>query len=540
MAYIKASERQEGDNVLPFRINRRKRSAAPWFATVPSDELDRQLIRDKCEQDHIFFTRYFFEKRESAEFRLNWHHERIADAVEQVLDGTIENLVINVAPGSSKTELVVINLIARGLAKNPRARFLHISYSDDLALLNSQKARELVESDEYQELWPLELRDDSRSVKRWNVEIDGRSAGGVYAVSLGGQITGFRAGHMVPGFQGCIILDDPLKVEDSYSKTARTKANRKLVSTVKSRKANPRTPIIVIMQRLAVDDCTGFIKDGNLPGKWTFLSIPALLDAETVARDFPEYADEIDDTVVDKKGRFSYWSYKEPLEELLELERGGKSRDGQILGRRVFSAQYQQNPTQEGGNLIKGEWFPRWRVLPRIRVRKIYSDTAQKTAERNDWSVFQAWGLGDDGKIYLLDQIRGRWEAPELKRRAVDFWNKHRPYDHRNNVRLSVLMVEDKSSGTGLIQEIKKAGKIPIKGIPRNKDKLVRVKGAAPSIEAGLVVLPEEADFVVDLVSECEEFSEDDTHAFDDQVDTLIDAVDDLLGEASASWKEWV
>ena len=535
-----------GDNpaggvVLPFRTNRKPRppAAAPWFAGASSYEIDQQLIRKKCEEDHIFFTRYFFEKREAAAFRLNWHHEKIADKIQGVIDGTIENLVINVEPGASKTELVVINLIARGLALNKRARFLHISYSDDLALLNSQKAKELVESEEYQALWPMDLRDDSRSMKRWNVEIDGRTAGGVYAVSLGGQITGFRAGHMLPGWQGAIIIDDPLKVEDSYSKPNRTKANRRLVSTVKSRRANPKTPIIVIMQRLAVDDCTGFIRDGNLPGKWTFLSIPALIDNDYIVANAPEYAHAVDDSVVDSKGRFSYWPYKNPLDELLEMERGGKNREGQIIGRRVFSAQHQQQPTEEGGNLIHGEWFPRYRVLPRMRVRRVYADTAQKTSERNDWTVFQCWGLGVDGRIYLLDQIRGRWEAPELKRRAVDFWNKHKAYDHRTNVRLAAMKVEDKSSGTGLIQEIKRAGKIPILGIPRNKDKLVRVKGASPSIEAGLVVLPEDAPFVSELIAECEAFTEDDTHAFDDQVDTLVDAVDDLLAEAADTW-DWV
>jgi predicted phage terminase large subunit-like protein len=525
-------------NVLPFRTNRKAPPAA-WYAGLSNDELDRHLIREKCEQDHIFFTRYFFERREGIEFRLNWHHELIADAIQQVLDGEIQNVVINVAPGASKTELVVINFIARGLAINPRARFLHISYSDELAYLNSQKTKELVQSDEYQALWPLVLRDDSRSVKRWNVEIDGRTAGGVYAVSLGGQITGFRAGHMQPGFQGAIVLDDPLKVEDSYSKVARTKANRKLVSTVKSRKANPRTPIIVIMQRLAEDDCTGFIRDGNLPGHWHFVSIPALIDSDYVAAHAQRFASEIDDSVVDSKGRFSYWPYKEPLDELLEMEKGGRNREGEIIGRHVFSSQYQQKPTKQGGNVIRSEWFRRYEVLPRIRMRRIYADTAQKTSERNDWSVFACWGLGDDGRIYLLDLIRGRWEAPELKRRAVDFWNKHKAYDHRNNVRLSQMKVEDKSSGTGLIQEIKKAGRIPIKGIPRDKDKTVRVKGVTPSIEAGLVAVPADAPYVSDFLEECEAFTEDDTHAFDDQVDVLCDAVDDLLDEAS-TWANWV
>jgi predicted phage terminase large subunit-like protein len=521
--------------ILPFRTNRKPPPG--WMRSTTQEQWRLHAARKACEDDHIAFTSLFFQHREGVPFRLNWHHLAIADAVQKILDGSWTNVVINVAPGASKTELVVINLIARGLALNPYSRFLHISYSDDLALLNSQKARELIQGDEYQSMWPRVLRDDSRSMKRWNVEIDGKTAGGVYAVSLGGQITGFRAGRMVPGFQGAIIVDDPLKVEDSYSKPAREKANRRLVSTVKSRRANPATPIILIMQRLAVDDCTGFIKAGGLPGYWHYVEIPALIDANYVNHYAHAYRSCIDTSVTDKKGRFSYWPYKEPLEELLALEQGGTSRDGQRIGRRVFSAQYQQKPTEEGGNLLKGHWFGRWRVLPKMVRRLIIADTAQKTSERNDFTVFMEWGLGVDGHIYAINLIRDRWEAPELERHAIDFWNKCRPYDHRLNVPLSSFMVEDKSSGTGLIQGIKRKGKIPIKGIPRNRDKVVRVKGAAPSIEAGLVLLPEEADWISDFITECEAFTEDDTHAFDDQVDVLCDAVHQLLIEnAAVNW----
>ncbi len=202
----------------------------------------RATAKAMCEQDHLFFSRYFFKHRQAIKFRVNWHHELIAEKVQAVIDGRIKNLVINVPPGSSKTELVAINLMARGLALNPRARFLHISYSDDLALLNSQTAKELVQSDEFQELWPLKVAADAKSKKRWNIEVDGRKAGGVYAVSLGGQITGFRAGHMADRWQGAIVIDDPLKVGDAYSKPRRAKANRDLIATVKSRRANPDTP----------------------------------------------------------------------------------------------------------------------------------------------------------------------------------------------------------------------------------------------------------------------------------------------------------
>ncbi|MDR8289768.1 helicase, partial [Acinetobacter baumannii] len=91
--------------------------------------------------------------------------------------------------------------------------------------------------------------------------------------SMGGQVTGRRAGTLAnEGFTGAIILDDPLKPEDAFSQTARRKANRKILNTVNSRKAKSDTPIILIMQRLHVEDPTNFVMTGNVPGKWEQIS----------------------------------------------------------------------------------------------------------------------------------------------------------------------------------------------------------------------------------------------------------------------------
>lgn len=494
---------------------------SPNLRTSIDPSVEKAVAKARCEQDHLFFTRYFFKHRQGIKFRVNWHHRLISDTVQRVIDGELKNVVINVPPGSSKTEVVAINLIARGLAINPRARFLHISYSDDLALLNSETAREIVQSEEFQELWPLAIADDAKSKKRWNVIHDGKKAGGVYAVSLGGQITGFRAGHMAEGWQGAIIIDDPLKVEDAYSKTARAKANRKLISTVKSRKANPDTPIIVIMQRLAEEDPTGFIKAGKVPGEWEFINIPALIDDE-YAEGLPEqYRELIEESERDEQGRFSYWPYKEPLADLLELE----AKD-----RYVFTGQYQQRPSPLGGDIIQGKYFGRYKVVPPLRFRKVIADTAQKTAERNDYSVFECWGLGEDGRIYLLDLIRGKWPAPELKRRAIAFWTKHKEAGDFE-APLRQLLIEDKSSGTGLIQDIQADGGIPVKGIERVADKLTRVMDVVSYIESGLVFIPEAAPWVSDFVAECEAFTADDTHAHDDQIDPMVDAINDMLAK---------
>lgn len=520
------------------------------MSTEPGIIAEWLARRVECEADHLYFTRYFFKQREGIKFRVNWHHHLLADVVEAVLRGELKNVIINVPPGSSKTEMVSINFMARGLAKNPRSRFLHISYADDLVALNSSTTKGIVQSDEFQTMWPMAPKDDSDAKKRWNVMVGDKSAGGIYAVSLGGTITGFRAGHMAEGFQGAIIIDDPMKPIDALSEAKRKAANNTLINTIKSRKANPDTPIVVIMQRLAEEDSTGFLLAGGAGIKdWHHVVIPALIDDAYVASLPPKYRALIENDPEigkerDEKDRYSYWPYKEPLKELLGMESASEY---------VFNGQYMQRPVPLGGGIFQGAWFTRYVKLPNLRYRHIYADTASKTAERNDFSVFQCVGLGFDGRIYVIDQIRGKWEAWELELVAAAFWQYHNSLDYEDLNVLRGMKVEDKSSGTGLIQNIKKKGGIPIIGISREKDKLTRAMDVQSFYKVGLVCLPPDdrapmvtrykndegewvpikaeycKPWVSGYVTEHESFTPDDTHKFDDQIDPTLDAVTDML-----------
>lgn len=527
-------------------------------AFLPHEVAQLELIalRQLLLHDHLRFTRYFFKLRETIKFQVSWHHAYIGDELENVILGKTPNLLINVAPGSSKTELAVINFMARGLAINPRARFLHLSYSDDLTVLNSAKTRDIVTSDEYQALWPRKVCVNTNAKKRWNVESGGKQAGGVYATAIGGQVTGFRGGHMADGFQGAIVVDDPLKPEDAFSKAKRGQANRKLLSTVKSRKACPQTPTITIMQRLAPDDAAGYILDGNVPGRWKHVCIPALIDDAYVATLPKRYQDMIEaEHRAAKpqrcpKRRFSYWAAKEPLEELLQLEKGGKDREGNAVSSFVFHSQYQQRPKPLGGQLIQGAWFRRYLVCPKLVFRIVTADTAQKTAERNDYSVFEHWGLTVEGQAILLDVLRGKWTAPDLRQKARDFWVKCQAMDaDHSKGRLREMHVEDKASGTGLVQELAhptpedlKRGvkRIPVKPIERSKDKLTEWMDATPHMEIGSVAMLDDQPWNSEFIDECESVTAEMTHTNDDQVDAACDAVDLLVANKNAlsSWQK--
>jgi predicted phage terminase large subunit-like protein len=470
--------------------------------TKSSAELE--VIRAALLADHLFFARYFFREREGIKFRVNWHHKIICDAIQRVIDGHCKRLIINVPPGSSKTELAVINLIARGLAINPRARFLHLSYSSDLAELNSAKAKELIMSAEYQELFPIPLKSDSKARGRWNVvSEDGISIGGCYATSTLGQVTGFRAGHMADGFQGAIIIDDPLKPNDSLSKTKRDAVNNAYINTVQSRKASPDTPVIVIMQRLADEDLTGFLLDGGDGKEWEHIKIPAIGEDET-----------------------SYWPEKEPIDSLIQLRENGNF---------VFAGQYQQEPYVLGGEILRGEWFPRYNELPNWREfsrRAIFADTAMKTGEANDWTVFMDVLMMRSGHLYVLNVWRRKVDAVGLLRLAKEVWTGASINMGREALPpASAMYIEDKASGTGLIQQLQSESIfVPVIPVQRTIDKLTRVMEVQPRIQSGMVYLPEFAPWVAEFVGECEAFTANDTHKHDDQIDPLCDAVNTLAG----------
>ncbi len=233
------------------------------------------VLREILESDFLKFQRVFFKLQERHKFYISPHHLVIARALERVYYGDIKRLVINIPPGFGKTQLAVIGFISWCLAKNKNCKFIHSSYSDDLALLNSTAIKDTIESDEFQYLWPTQIRPDMKSKKRWNI-VDG---GGLYAVSSRGQVTGFRAGKPGHGFQGAFITDDPIKVSDAYSDTKRQEVNTDFNRTVMTRLMEQRkTPIIVIMQRIHEDDLSGFLLNGGSGEMWHHLCLPALID----------------------------------------------------------------------------------------------------------------------------------------------------------------------------------------------------------------------------------------------------------------------
>lgn len=245
---------------------------------------ERRMLKYMLEQDGMQYMRYFFKIREGNKMLLNWHHYLIEYVLQAVYDCKIDRLIVNIAPGYTKTEQVVLNFISRGLALNPRSKYIHASYSGDLAQENSSKIKETVESEEFQELWSMPTRVDKKGKKRWFTEV----GGGMMAAPAGGQITGFRAGRMEEGFTGAFVIDDPVKPDDAYSAPKRNAINNRFNNTMRSRLAVETVPMIVIMQRIHEDDLSGFLLKGGSGDKWHHLTIPAFLDDELLNKPYSE------------------------------------------------------------------------------------------------------------------------------------------------------------------------------------------------------------------------------------------------------------
>jgi len=179
--------------------------------------------------------------------------------------------------------------------------------------------------------------------------------------------------------------------------------------------------------------------------------------------------------------------------------------------------------------IFEVEGFQSYDILPDYEYQAIFCDTALKDGEQNDYTVFQCWAK-HGGRIYLVDQYRKRTKATYLKERLIEFWNKCKSLT-KSERPLRALYVEDKSSGIQLIQDIQRSGGIPIIPIPRppGSGKLLRSNNFGPWIAAGLLHLPKNASWVYDYKNEFEQFSDDDSHAHDDQVDATLDAIEHML-----------
>lgn len=372
----------------------------------------------ECEEDGLYYARYFFKQRTGGKMIVAPHHKVIQKTLDRVIDGEIQRLIINVPPGYTKTELATINMMGRGLALNCRARFMHLSYSHNLALLNSSTARGMIKSQAYQSMWPMALRDDADSKAMWWTE----HGGGVYASSAAGQVTGFRAGHMEPGWQGALIIDDPVKPDDAYSEIVRDGVNNRFNETIKSRLAIETTPMIVIMQRIHYHDLSGYLLRGGSGEKWHHLNLPVIIDS---SRSYEETYPENTHAIPIDHGLPDGW--------LWPFKHNESHRVSLFSHRRTAEAQYMQNPKRFNaeGALWNEEMISAahaMRITQELTRTVVAIDPQATNSEESDESgiaVASAYGSGDERQYSLDADYSGKYSPNGWATKAIEAYEQH-------------------------------------------------------------------------------------------------------------------
>jgi predicted phage terminase large subunit-like protein len=451
------------------------------------DEVQKHLRTDLV----TFGQRSFHELNPETVYLHNWHIEVIAEALEECRMGKLRRLIINLPPRSLKSHITSVSFVAWLLGHNPSVQVICTSYAQDLADKLAADCRSIVTSAWYQSLF-LKTR---LAMRRPAVsDFMTTERGFRLATSVGGVLTGRGADF--------IIIDDPLKPDEALSESQRKVVNEWYDHTLISRLNNKSTGcIILIMQRLHEDDLVGHVLQ---QGDWRVLKFPAIAQENETHQIQTPYGRK----VFHRKEGEALHAEREPLEVLAQMR--------EIQGEYNFAGQYQQAPAPLGGGLVKAEWFKTYTAADWLgKFEMIYQswDTANKPTELSDYSVCTTWGVKEK-HLYLLQVIRKRLSYPELKRTVREQAEAFNP---------QTIMIEDKASGTQLIQELVSEGMHQIKKYEPTMDKIMRMHSVTSTIENGFVHLPDKAAWLGEYLHELSTFP---NGKYDDQADSTSQFLD--------------
>jgi predicted phage terminase large subunit-like protein len=440
-----------------------------------------------------FIERAFYELNPQTELLSAPHIELIAAKLEACRRGQINRLIINLPPRQLKSHCASVAFPAWYLAHHPAGHIICASYGQDLADKFARDYRRVMTSAWYQRLFPVRLA-DRQAVHDFSTTERGTRM----ATSVGGVLTGRGA--------DLIIIDDPLKPDEALSESRRNAVNEWFDHTLLTRlNDKERGCIVIIMQRLHQDDLVGHVIEQD---NWEILSFSAIAEADE------KY--EIDSPLGRRLFQRQAGDILHPERELAAT----LAHIRQTIGEYNFSAQYQQNPTPLGGAMVKTAWLQYYEPGQRPdRFSQIIQswDTANKATELSDYSVCTTWGVHDK-RYYLLDVFRQRLNYPDLKRKVQELARRDRPRK---------ILIEDKASGTQLIQELKAQGLYAITAYqpPSGTDKIMRLHAQTAVFENGRVLMPARAPWLADYVNELTSFP---GSRHDDQVDSTAQALDYL------------
>ena len=436
-------------------------------------------LSEKKKKSQVYDDFLSFVKHVWPEFIEGSHHKKIAEKFNQIAKGEIKRLIINMPPRHTKSEFASFLLPSWMVGRKPDLKIIQTTHTTELAIRFGRKAKTLMDSPEYKQVFDTRLREDSQAAGKWETE----QGGEYYAAGVGSAITGRGA--------DLLIIDDPHSEQDALNMTAMERAYEWYTSGPRQR-LQPGGAIVVVMTRWNMKDLTGALLKSQKELKsdqWHVIEFPAIMPSGNPV--WPEY-----------------WK-KEELEGVKASLSIGK-----------WNAQWMQNPTAEEGSLIKREWWRKWDrdYIPALKHVIQSYDTAFLKKETADYSAITTWGVFHEAEdtapnLILLDALKERLEFPELRKKALEQYNYWKPES---------VIIESKASGLPLTYELRKMG-IPVINYTPSKgnDKHARVNAVSPLFESGQIWAPDEK-FAEEVIEECASFPYGD---HDDLVDSMTQAV---------------
>lgn len=460
----------------------------------PSSAVKAEL----CRRSFYYFLQYFWDAIIDEAPVYNWHVQYLCLELEKIAFEVRDrkpkeyDLIINIPPGTTKSTICTIMFPVWCWTIDPSLKFITGSYSSDLSVSHAVKARDVIRSDKYINLFPeLDLKSDKDN----KTDYENNFKGSRVTTSVGGTATGKHA-HI-------IIIDDPLNPKKAASDVERASANEWLDRTISTRKIDKQvTATILIMQRLHELDCTGHIlsKAGK---KIKHICLPGELSPYVKP--------------IELRDR-----YVNGLLDVNRLSRDVLSELKADLGSYGYAGQIMQLPAPDEGGIIKKEWFdyvsyqeflelfPN-KILPTF---DIFIDSAYTGKQENDPTALLACCYHNHN-LYVKFSKQAWLEFPELIKEIKTY-----ALDH--NASRGKILIEPKASGKSIAQQLKRETSLNVIELdPPKDDKLTRVHSASPFIEARRVILIRDSWNDL-LVGECSQFP---NGQHDDMLDTLTNAI---------------
>ena len=452
------------------------------------------FLEDLNEQENRFSLKaaqsdpISFAKQVYPGFKVGPQHRKLAKIFQDVIEGKKKRVIINIAPRMGKSEFSSYLFPAYFLGKYPDKKIIMATHTAGLSEDFGRRVRNLIESDEYKEVFPnTVVADDQKAAGKWSTGAGGQ----YYAVGVGGALAGRGA--------DLFVIDDPHSEQDIKVNSRAAFDNAwSWFQTGPLQRLMPGGAIIVIMTRWSLIDLTGRLIDYNIKNPdsvpWELVELPAILDAGT-------------------DHEKSLWPAQWPL-ELLQATR-------QQLDPRYWNAQYMQNPTSDMAALISRKDWKIWDKEDPPKCEYVIQswDTAHETKTTSDYSACTTWGVWynnedkNNPNLILLDAFKDRLTFPELKIAALKHYKEWKP---------DAFIVEKKAAGAPLIQELRMIG-IPVQEFTpsRGNDKMVRLNAVADLFTSGKVWAPD-TRWAKEVIEEIASFP---VGEHDDFVDTCTQAL---------------